>query len=220
MPVFLLLSPVVWTQQQIPPPQAHFLIQLIETHTHPDPVFFWVCVPYPNSLPRDAHSSHWYFHTIQPHKKTHGNTILRLPYTLLHVCMCIILLWQGTDKRQCCSLEISMHATIHTHTLSVSLSVSPPITGLNGFPCFATKFNAGIEAWPSRRANRLHSHNHWLLKLVWGTSFCYLTVQIFQSVTHVHLIIFMSYSHHGVSLSLSGFGSGVNLPQLGRTCSE
>lgn len=45
-----------------------------------------------------AYSSHWYLHTIHPHKKAHGITMVSLPYMLPHVFSCMKLRWQGTDR--------------------------------------------------------------------------------------------------------------------------
>lgn len=94
------------------------------THTQTQ---YIVCVTYPGSQPLDTHSSHWYMLTMHPHRQTHGITVLRLPYTLLYVCLCIKSQWQGADKRQNCSQLASVQATICAH------SVHPPDTRTNWF---------------------------------------------------------------------------------------
>lgn len=152
-----IMTSLVKQDRNCPPPSSRYIPP--NTHTH---IFrhsiFCVCVTYPDSRLLLTHSSHWYLHTIHPHKQTHGITMLRLPYTLLHVCLCIKLQWQGADKRQCCSDS--------TH--------SWPLTGLNDFL-------ASVQCWYKSAALPLYvlySHNHWWLRLKWATWFYYYTLQM------------------------------------------
>lgn len=150
---------------------------------------------HPGSLLLDAHSSHWYLHTILPHRQTHGITMLRLPCTLLHICLCMKLHWQGTDKRQSCSLLASVQAAVHT------LAHCSALTGLNGFPLRrTTDYNARPNSlgWIAELTRCARTARRWFLRLV-RTASCYLAEQvifhIFHSVTQSKLILIFFLLH-------------------------
>lgn len=63
----------------------------------------------------------WEHNTASQENTWHHN--VRLPYTLLHVCLCIKLQWQGRDKGQRCSARASLHTTIHKHTHTRTLFI-------------------------------------------------------------------------------------------------
>lgn len=176
------------------------------THIHPYTAFcVWVCVTSPDSVPVDAHSSHWYLHTIHPHKQTHGITMLLLQYTLLHVCLCIKLKWQGTDKRRRCSELASTGHNTHTHTHTSTRMHGSTLTGLNR----STEYNAHVkEAWPE-----LQGKHAALTNTLEGF------VQLFNRISvWLTLCIFFYTSTHQSLIFC--FGSRVNYHRGFSTCSE
>lgn len=109
---------------------------------------------YSENLPQDAHSSRWYAqYALTRNKKTHGNTMLRLPYALLRVCLRVKLQWQWTDRRQGRSVYACTQATTHTHTHRLfTPHTSKWISLLHNRVQWRHR-----EAWPGCRANTLHA---------------------------------------------------------------
>lgn len=81
--------------------------------------FVWLACPRRRG-PRHTQRPLKWEHNTASQENTRHHTV-GLPYTLLHVCLCIKLQWQGRDKGQCCSARASSHTTIHTRTLFTRL---------------------------------------------------------------------------------------------------
>ena len=113
---------------------AHSLFLQSDTHTytHPDAVLC-VCALLPQTfLLLDTHSSHWYLHTIHPHKKTHGDhnaaaairTASRMPVhkiTMTRSRQKTVLFCIRIHAGHNACTQTHTHTHTHTHTLTNTL---------------------------------------------------------------------------------------------------
>lgn len=99
-----------------------------------DPVLpFCVLCPRRRALRHTQRPLIWK-HNMASQENTRHHTV-RLPYTLLRVCLCIKLQWQGRDKEARCSARASSQTTIHTRTLFTRLKSKRISWRLRGAQC-------------------------------------------------------------------------------------